>query len=109
MSSKQIRGREAIEARVREDPEDVATPSTSLGSGDSLLRQVEEYTVALASSNQSDTLVLLDDEGAAPAVDPPERLGYGAGPTDTVSGLVNDLDPSKIRPHAARRRSWTPR
>ena len=70
MPSKQVRGREATEARVREDPEDVATPSTSLGSGDSLLRQVEEYTDTSASSSQGDKLVLLDDEGAAPAVDP---------------------------------------
>ena len=103
MPSQQIRGRKGKETMVRGDPEDAATPSTSLGSGDSLLRQVDEYSDISASSSQGDKLVLLDDEGAAPAVDPQERLGYGAASTDTLSGLVTDLEPSRIRPHVARK------
>ncbi|EXB54530.1 hypothetical protein L484_006278 [Morus notabilis] len=104
MSSKQTRGREVSEHRVREDPEDVATSSTSSGgSGDSLLRQVEEYAEASASTSQQDVLVLLDDEGVDPHVGSPGDRGYGAVSMNTLSWLATDLDPSKIRPHTARK------
>ncbi|EXB86425.1 hypothetical protein L484_004923 [Morus notabilis] len=98
------RGREVSEHRVRADPDDAATSSTcSGGSGDSLLRQVEEYTEGSASTSQKDVLVLLDDEGTEPIAGPPGDRGYRAAPMNTLSGLATDLDPSKIRPHAARK------
>lgn len=91
---KRISSREVFSSKVREDPAEAATSSAaSIDNGDSLLRQVEDYADVSASTFQQEGPILID-KGLV-------GQGYGVLPTGELSGMVIDVNPSKIKLKAA--------
>lgn len=70
-------------------------------SGDSLLRQVEEYTRGSVLSSRLDELIIIDDEDETLRVGHAKRRGCGVASTSSVSGMVTDVNPSKIAPQVS--------
>lgn len=102
MSSKPARGRGVSTSRVRDDPAEMATPSSpSVESADSLLREVEEFPEGSTSGSQSDELILLEDGGAGGQAGQSEDHECEVASTSGLSGLATDVNPSKLRPRAA--------